>query len=229
MAQNPPAMFVWDELAQPQADACVLSTFKTAWAKLWCSVGQVDHMHFWLRVFSTYDGFIRMEPRSKLRKSCYYQITYHQARCNTARDLTRGYSWEAPQRGQLWFSIYSTEKRDAYPKSAGQWGSDARGACRALDPTVPGHALQWCPTGRGWSGQACNRLVSPHAESRRRARRDSESDPALWSLTGSTLGSLPCVWSPSLMGGWFSVLGGASSSDIFKSYLKNLCRIGIML
>ena len=211
MAQNPPEMLVWDELAQPQLR-------RVFWARL-RQVGQVDHMHFWLRVFSTYDGFIRMEPHCKLRKSCYYQITYHQARCNTARDLTCGYSWEAPQWGQLRFSIYSTERRDAYPKSAGWWGSDARGTCRALDPTMPGHALQWCHKGRGWIGQACNRLVSPHAESRRRARHNSKW-PSSPKPHGIHFGVL-CLWSPSLMGGWFSVSGGASSSDIFKSYLKN--------
>ena len=77
-------------------------------------------MHFQLTLFSACDGFIRMEPQGKLRKSCYYQITYHQARCNKVRDLTRSYSWEAPQRGQLPILRYSTERGDAYPKSAGR-------------------------------------------------------------------------------------------------------------
>lgn len=171
-------------------------------------------------VFSTYDGFIRMEPHSKLRKSCYCQITYHQARCNTARDLTRGYSWEAPQRGQLPMLHYSTERRDAYPKSAGQWGTDGRGACRALDPTAPGHALQWCPKGRGWSGHACNRLVSPHAgitPKGQEQRWEWPSSPEPLRIHSG----LPCLWSPSLMGGWFSVSWGATSSHILKSCLKN--------
>lgn len=148
MVQNLSTMLVWDELAQPQANMYVLSRFKGGWAKLWWFSRLGGSHAFWLRVFSTYDGFIRMEPHGKLRKSCYYQITYHQAHCNKVRDLTHSYSWEAPQRGQLPILHYSTERRDAYPKSAGWWGTDARGHAGLWTPCT-GHALQWCPKGCG--------------------------------------------------------------------------------
>ena len=38
--------FVLDDLAQLRANVSVLSTSKVAWAKLWCSVGEVHSVHF---------------------------------------------------------------------------------------------------------------------------------------------------------------------------------------
>ena len=52
--------FVLDGLAQLSANVRVLSTFKGDWANLECALGEVNYMHFLLKVFSVYYGFIVM-------------------------------------------------------------------------------------------------------------------------------------------------------------------------
>ena len=52
--------FVLDALAQLSANVRVPSTFKGDCANLECVLGEVNYMHFLLKVFSVYYGFIGM-------------------------------------------------------------------------------------------------------------------------------------------------------------------------
>lgn len=113
-------------------------------------------MHFWLKTFSTYNGFSGTEPHRKLRKICTDT-------CYNVDEPWKHYAkYEKPNtKGLIWFHLQEisrtgkyieTENRLVVDRSCGKWGWEwllmSTGFCFSQEFQRSGASQKWIPNGQ---------------------------------------------------------------------------------